>query len=78
MYGWCRRIWPPTLPTKITPLDPLAIPLLNTLILLTSGCTVTWAHHALKEGNRNGLIQGLALTVVLCLIAVRVFRWDEV
>src|ERR1700746_4030954 len=53
-------VWPPK---TITPLDPLAIPLLNTLILLTSGCTVTWAHHALRENNRNGLIQGLALTV---------------
>jgi cytochrome c oxidase subunit 3 len=58
-------VWPPIGPVKITPLDPFAIPLLNTLILLTSGCTVTWAHHALKQGDRNGLIQGLAITVVL-------------
>jgi cytochrome c oxidase subunit 3 len=49
----------------IHPLDPYAIPLLNTLILLTSGCTVTWAHHALKHNDRTGLIQGLALTVLL-------------
>ena len=58
-------VWPPTAPTAITPLDPYAIPLLNTLILLTSGCTVTWAHHALKHNDRAGLIQGLALTVLL-------------
>jgi cytochrome c oxidase subunit 3 len=61
-------VWPPTAPTPITPLDPYAIPLLNTLILLTSGCTVTWAHHALKHGDRTGLIQGLALTVLLGIL----------
>jgi len=59
------HVWPPH---NITPLDPLAIPLLNTLVLLTSGCTVTWAHHALKQNDRNGLIQGLALTVVLGIL----------
>jgi cytochrome c oxidase subunit 3 len=41
------------------------LPLLNTLILLTSGTTVTGAHHALLEGDRKGLIQGLWLTVIL-------------
>src|ERR1700680_3418780 len=45
--------------------DPWHLPLLNTLILLTSGTTVTWAHHALLENDRKGLIQGLALTIVL-------------
>jgi cytochrome c oxidase subunit 3 len=45
--------------------DPWHLPLLNTLILLTSGTTVTWAHHALLHGDRKGLIQGLWLTVIL-------------
>ncbi len=45
--------------------DPWGLPLLNTLILLTSGTTVTWAHHALLEGNRKHLVWGLAITVVL-------------
>jgi len=54
--------WPPQ---GVLPFDPMALPLLNTLILLTSGVTVTWAHHALREGDRAGLLQGLALTIVL-------------
>jgi cytochrome c oxidase subunit 3 len=45
--------------------DPWHLPLLNTLILLTSGTTVTWAHHALLENNRKGLINGLWLTILL-------------
>ena len=48
--------------------DPWHLPLLNTLILLTSGTTVTWAHHALLEDDREGLKWGLALTILLGLI----------
>ncbi len=54
--------WPPV---GVEVFDPFHLPLLNTLILLTSGATVTWAHHALREGKRSGLIQGLAVTVAL-------------
>ena len=46
------------------------VPFYNTIILLTSGVTVTWAHHALKKGNRNQLIIGLALTVALGFLFV--------
>lgn len=42
--------------------------MLNTLILLASGTTVTWAHHALLHDDRKGLVQGLILTVVLGMI----------
>jgi cytochrome c oxidase subunit 3 len=56
--------WPPN---GIVTLDPWHLPLLNTLILLTSGTTVTWAHHALQSGDRKGAVQGLLLTVVLGL-----------
>jgi cytochrome c oxidase subunit 3 len=45
--------------------DPWHLPLLNTLILLTSGTTVTWAHHALLHDDRKGLINGLWLTIIL-------------
>jgi cytochrome c oxidase subunit 3 len=56
--------WPPS---GITTLDPWHLPLLNTVILLTSGTTVTWAHHALQHGDRKGAIQGLFITVLLGL-----------
>ena len=45
--------------------DPWHLPLVNTLILLTSGATVTWAHHCLQNGHRRGLLLGLALTILL-------------
>ncbi|MFG1371031.1 cytochrome c oxidase subunit 3 [Xanthobacter oligotrophicus] len=55
-------VWPPK---GIESLDPWHLPLLNTLILLTSGTTVTWAHHALLHGDREGLKWGLWCTVIL-------------
>lgn len=55
-------VWPPK---GIETFDPWHLPLMNTLILLLSGTTVTWAHHALIEGNREGLKQGLWFTVIL-------------
>nr|UFZ13390.1 cytochrome c oxidase subunit III [Madachauliodes sp.] len=54
--------WPPK---GIVPFNPLQIPLLNTVILLTSGITVTWAHHSLMEGNYSQTIQSLFFTVIL-------------
>lgn len=54
--------WPPT---GIEVFDPWHLPLLNTLILLTSGTTVTWAHHALLNDDREGLKQGLIITIIL-------------
>ena len=55
-------VWPPK---GIEVLDPFHLPLYNTIILLLSGTTVTWAHHALLHNDRKGLINGLALTVGL-------------
>jgi len=55
-------VWPPK---GIETFDPWHLPLLNTLILLTSGTTVTWAHHALLENDREGVKWGLICTVVL-------------
>ncbi|MEQ8747284.1 cytochrome c oxidase subunit 3 [Pyruvatibacter sp.] len=55
-------VWPPV---GIETFDPFHLPLMNTLVLLTSGTTVTWAHHALQTGDRQGLKWGLICTVVL-------------
>nr|YP_003204893.1 cytochrome c oxidase subunit III [Mordella atrata]ACO92582.1 cytochrome c oxidase subunit III [Mordella atrata] len=55
-------LWPPK---GIVPFNPTQIPLLNTLILLTSGLTVTWAHHGLMENNYKQALEALILTVLL-------------
>lgn len=54
--------WPPK---GMQVFDAFSLPLLNTLILLCSGTTVTWAHHSLINGDRKGLINGLWLTIIL-------------
>nr|YP_009992306.1 cytochrome c oxidase subunit III [Gekko subpalmatus]QNN90179.1 cytochrome c oxidase subunit III [Gekko subpalmatus] len=54
--------WPPK---GIMPLNPFEVPLLNTAVLLASGVTVTWAHHAMMDGNRKETMQGLTLTALL-------------
>ncbi|MGQ4275265.1 cytochrome c oxidase subunit 3 [Terrihabitans sp. B22-R8] len=55
-------VWPPQ---GIATFDPWHLPLLNTLILLTSGTTVTWAHHAIVHGDRQGAKQALWITCAL-------------
>ncbi len=63
--------WPPKATgdgTFTATFNPWGLPLVNTLILLLSGTTVTWAHHALLENNRKGLIWGLTLTVILGIL----------
>jgi len=61
--------WPTNGPGHIggqfSTMAPWGIPLLNTLLLLSSGVTITIAHHALRAGNRKGLLIFLALTVIL-------------
>ena len=57
--------WPPA---SITTFDPWHLPLLNTVILLTSGAAVTWAHHAMLEGDKKQLVQGLAATCALGIL----------
>jgi cytochrome c oxidase subunit 3 len=68
--------WPPK---GIEVFDPWHLPLLNTLILLLSGTTVTWAHHALLENDRNGLKWGLILTSALGALftGVQVFEYQH-
>jgi len=57
--------WPPL---GIEAIDPFELPLLNTVILLSSGVTVTYAHHSLIQGNRSGALYGLLATVILAIV----------
>ena len=68
--------WPPP---GVQTFDTWDLPFLNTLILLTSGITVTWAHHALREGNRKHFLQGLLLTIFLgiCFTCVQAFEYSH-
>lgn len=50
------------------PLNAFSVPLLNTAVLLSSGATVTWAHHGIISGKRKEAIIALALTVILGFI----------
>nr|YP_010464267.1 cytochrome c oxidase subunit III [Lagria rufipennis]UUL71644.1 cytochrome c oxidase subunit 3 [Lagria rufipennis] len=54
--------WPPF---GIKTFNPIQIPLLNTIILLSSGLTVTWAHHSLMENNFKETLIGLLMTIIL-------------
>jgi cytochrome c oxidase subunit 3 len=58
-------MWPPQ---GITALNPFAIPLLNTLLLLSSGAFITFAHHALIKGNRKNTIIGTTITLILASV----------
>ncbi len=63
-----RAIWPtsgPYLKDLFTPMAAIGIPLLNTVILVSSGGTLTVAHHALKMGHRGALKFWLFVTIVL-------------
>ena len=60
--------WPssgPGLTEKFNPMGAWGLPAINTLLLLTSGVTLTWAHWGLMKEKRNQLIIGLALTIAL-------------
>ena len=58
-------MWPPA---GIEAIDPFELPLLNTVILLSSGFTVTYAHHSLIQGNRKGSLYSLFFTILLAIV----------
>ncbi len=72
--GW--ESWPPP---GVETFDPWHLPLMNTLILLLSGTTVTWAHHALQHGDRKGAKLGLLITVILglCFTSLQVYEYQH-
>nr|YP_010390378.1 cytochrome c oxidase subunit III [Pulex irritans]UPV72700.1 cytochrome c oxidase subunit III [Pulex irritans] len=55
-------MWPPL---NIQAFNPFQIPLLNTAILLSSGITITWAHHSILEKNHSESVKSLFLTIIL-------------
>jgi len=57
--------WPPI---GIEAINPFELPLLNTILLLSSGVTVTYAHHSLIEGNRKSALYGLIATIILAVV----------
>ena len=69
-------IWPPL---GITPLNPFAIPLLNTFLLLSSGASITYGHHALISGKRSAAIEGMLITIIFAIIftALQAFEYNQ-
>lgn len=80
LYNQFVAAWPSAGPEQaggeFSPMGAWGIPAINTLILLTSGATVTWAHWGLKEDNQKKLVRGLAATVALGLIFVVLQAWE--
>lgn len=58
-------LWPPT---GLEPVNPFELPLLNTVILLSSGATITLAHHSLIRGQRSFSLYGSIATVILAIL----------
>ncbi len=62
---YTQGMWPPPSVEAVPPFD---LPFLMTMILLLSGCTVTWAHHALLHGDNKNTVKALGITVALGFI----------
>jgi cytochrome c oxidase subunit 3 len=76
-----KSVWPasgPGIEETFTPMGAWGIPAINTLILLTSGATVTWAHWGLKKNNRGQLKLGLFLTIALGVLFLSLQMYEYV
>jgi cytochrome c oxidase subunit 3 len=71
------QTWPPK---GITTVEPWRLPLVNTLTLLLSGTTVTWAHHALQTGDRKNAKIGLLLTILLGVMftSIQAYEYNHI
>jgi len=65
--------WPPL---GVEAINPFELPLLNTVILLSSGISITYAHHSLIQGNRTGSLYGSVFTIILAIIFT-LYQWIE-
>ena len=76
VWATTKTSWPPA---GIELLDAWNLPLMNTLILLLSGTTVTWAHHALLENDKKNLVLALKLTIILgiCFTFLQILEYHE-
>nr|YP_009536351.1 cytochrome c oxidase subunit III [Ornithodoros parkeri]AYN50629.1 cytochrome c oxidase subunit III [Ornithodoros parkeri] len=66
-------MWPPS---GIIPFNPFSIPLLNTTILLSSGISVTWAHHSILMKNYNESQNALLMTIMLGIMFTTLQSWE--
>nr|YP_009050003.1 cytochrome c oxidase subunit III [Nilaparvata muiri]AEP27296.1 cytochrome c oxidase subunit III [Nilaparvata muiri] len=65
--------WPPK---GVTPFNPMEIPLLNTIILVSSGASITWAHHSLLSKKLNQTIKSMIITITLG-VYFSILQWWE-
>ncbi len=83
LHSAYEATWPTNGPDKLgdkfAPMSAWGLPFLNTLILLSSGVSCTWAHHGLLAKKRDQLIKGLIVTVSLgfLFVACQAFEYHE-
>ena len=82
LWSGFDAVWPTNGPGSMggeyTPMGAWGIPAVNTLILLSSGVTVTWAHWGLKKGDRTQLILGLMATVALGFLFIGLQAYEYI
>nr|QHF17692.1 cytochrome c oxidase subunit III [Trichiosoma vitellina] len=69
-------IWPPQ---SIKPFNPMHVPLLNTIILISSGLTITWSHHSIMNNNKKEAFKSLMITVLLGILftMLQAYEYNE-
>ncbi len=83
LWSGHNYVWPSDGPGELggrfSPMGWFGLPLINTLLLLSSGITCTIAHHAIKEGDRKKMVRWLAATVALgfIFVACQAFEYYE-